>query len=170
MSSVDYDDAEPFVFTDPPRRPDAVTILSRIMKSLLAIAAVTALILAGVAIHRLNGVVEEARTAGGVTRTKAAHTRALQKQSEPASACLREAMKAGLPVIVNFADVLEKHETQAPPADRAVFGLFVTLTRRVEVPLSEYVALTKARYAGVSCPDASRASHTSRVLRNQRTR
>ncbi|HTZ63479.1 MAG TPA: hypothetical protein VMB51_05190 [Solirubrobacteraceae bacterium] len=83
---------------------------------------------------------------------EARHTAIVQKAGEPTGVCLREAMRAGLPIVVRGADALEAQEAKAPPAARGEIALFVRFARSVEAPLREYVALQEHRYRGVSCP------------------
>lgn len=157
MSTPDYDDIDldlDDAFGAAPRRPDAVTVLSRVGKIALALSAVVALVLGGIAFHRANGALNRLETVIQTTHQEGAHTRAHQKEAEPASACFRDAMKAGVPVVVNFANALEKSLPKAPAAQRPVVELFVHLTRHVEVPLAEYVKLTTAHPVAATCPDA----------------
>jgi len=66
--------------------------------------------------------------------------------------CLREGIKAGLPILVNFANDLESVKSKTPAAERPVVELFVSLTRKAEAPLEEYAKLQSHRYPGVVCP------------------
>lgn len=90
------------------------------------------------------------------TKEQAAHTHKVQKEGEPTGVCLREAMKAGLPILTNGAAALEAGEAKAATSQaRGEIELFVAFARGVEEPLAEYVILQSRRYAGVSCPAPS---------------
>lgn len=80
------------------------------------------------------------------------HTKKVQAEGAPTGVCLREGIKAGLPILVNFANDLEKVESKTPPSEKAVVQLFVKLTRKAEAPLEEYAKLQSHRYPGVKCP------------------
>lgn len=92
------------------------------------------------------------RTDEHSTKVSTVHTREVQKAGEPTGVCLREAMKAGLPILIKGANSLEEQGSKAPPKSRAQFQLFVGLARSVERPLKEYVKLQEHRYDGTTCP------------------
>lgn len=91
---------------------------------------------------------------------EARYTRVVQEAGEPTGVCLREAMKAGLPVLITVADDIEaalKKAKSPPPASALTeVNVFLHLTRLVEAPLKEYVQLQEHRYAGVRCPTPPR--------------
>jgi hypothetical protein len=80
------------------------------------------------------------------------HTKKVQAEGAPTGVCLREGIKAGLPILVNFANDLESVKSKTPAAERPVVELFVSLTRKAEAPLEEYAKLQSHRYQGVVCP------------------
>jgi hypothetical protein len=80
------------------------------------------------------------------------HTQKVQAAGAPTGVCLREAMKAGLPILINFANDLEKAESKTPDNEKPVVQLFVSLTRKAESPLKSYVSLQEKRYIGIKCP------------------
>jgi hypothetical protein len=113
-----------------------------------------------VGFHSLHDQGSKLRSDERSHNDEAAHTRVVQKAGEPTGVCLREAAKAALPVLIDFAGELEKAETKAPLAERAVVELFVRLTRKIEAPLQAYVVLQEKRYAGVACPSGLAGSST----------
>ena len=46
--------------------------------------------------------------------TEQEHTQKVQAEGAPTGVCLREGIKAGLPILVNFANDLEKVESKTP--------------------------------------------------------
>lgn len=105
---------------------------------------------------------------GITTKEQSAHTHHVQKEGEPTGVCLREAMKAGLPILTNGAAALEAQETTAAPQARGEIKLFIAFARGVEQPLAEYVILQSHRYVGVSCPAPS--GPLAKVLLSTRTK
>jgi hypothetical protein len=81
------------------------------------------------------------------------NTKKVQIAGAPTGVCLREGIKSGLPILVNFADVLEKAESTTPASEKPIVHLFINLTRNAEKPLDSYVNLQEKRYKGVQCPE-----------------
>lgn len=84
--------------------------------------------------------------------TEESNTKSTQLAGAPTGVCLREGIKSGLPILVNFADVLEKAESKTPDNEKPIVQLFINLTRNAEKPLQSYVELQEKRYPGVVCP------------------
>jgi hypothetical protein len=83
------------------------------------------------------------------------HTKKVQAEGAPTGVCLREGIKAGLPILVNFANDLEKAQAKTPAAEKPVVQLFIGLTRNAEAPLESYALLQGHRYKGTKCPKPS---------------
>lgn len=118
-------------------------------------AIVTAVVATYLAFHDIglnSHTFSKLRTDEHGTKVAAVHTRKVQREGEPTGVCLREAMKAGLPILFDGANSLEKAESKAPAAARAQVELFVGFARSVEAPLKEYVKLQEDRYTNVTCP------------------
>lgn len=118
----------------------------------LAVVVVVAFGLAFQGIGLNSSTLGKLRTDENNSKVSVIHTRNVQKAGEPTGVCLREAMKAGLPILIKGANSLEEQGSKAPPKSRAQIQLFVGLARSVERPLKEYVKLQEHRYEGTTCP------------------
>lgn len=131
------------------RNWDAIKKLSRATTIVLTML-VIGLLVSGLVSIRLSG-----RTNNLTNRisVEEAHTKEVQVAGAPTGVCLREAMKAGEPIIVSLTKDLQLgiKSNKVSAASKYFFVQFLNLFKKVKNPLDEYVKLQDKRYKGVIC-------------------